>query len=289
MELSTRDKVSRAMVKEIQEGRGTPHGGVLADMTFHEPGFIQRMQPALYRTYRQMGVEPERDYLEVAPTCHFFMGGARVDEEWQSTVPRLFMVGENGSGIHGANRLSQNALSELLVSGRRAGRGASRLAADAREASVDPGEAQEAMGPVNRLLRREKGVSPGELRDRLRKLMWKHVGVYRTATGLQEARRGLREIQALLAKQCLTLRSQRLNRELVEALENRFLVATARCVAEAALQRTESRGAHFREDHPKQDRKRWLRHLAARSEAGKLVWESLPVDSREIQPEDEEV
>jgi len=289
MELSTRDKVSRAMVKEIQEGRGTPHGGVLADMTFHEPGFIQRMQPALYRTYRQMGVDPEKDYLEVAPTCHFFMGGARVDEEWQSTVPRLFMVGENGSGIHGANRLSQNALSELLVSGRRAGRGASRLAADAREASVDPGEAQEAMGPVNRLLRREKGVSPGELRDRLRKLMWKHVGVYRTATGLQEARRGLREIQALLAKQCLTLRSQRLNRELVEALENRFLVATARCVAEAALQRTESRGAHFREDHPKQDRKRWLRHLAARSEAGKLVWESLPVDSREIQPEDEEV
>jgi succinate dehydrogenase/fumarate reductase flavoprotein subunit len=253
MELSTRDRVSRAMVREIQEGRGTSHGGVLADMTFHEPGFIQKMQPALYRTYRQMGVNPENQYLEVAPTCHFFMGGVRVDEGWQSTVPGVFVVGETASGIHGANRLSQNALSELLVSGRRAGRGASRFAGGAGDVSVDPERVQEVTGPVRRLFRRKTGVPPGVLRDRLRKLMWEHVGVYRTGEGLREVRSGLREIQGLLSKQRLTLRSRRLNRELVEALENSFLVATAQCVAAAALRRTESRGAHFRQDYPRQN------------------------------------
>jgi succinate dehydrogenase/fumarate reductase flavoprotein subunit len=287
MELSTRDKVSRAMGKEIREGRGTAHGGVLADMTFHEPGFIQRMQPALYRTYRQIGVNPEKDYLEVAPTCHFFMGGARVDEDWQSTVPGLFMVGENAAGIHGANRLSQNALAELLVSGRRAGKGASRFSAGAAQAPVDPARAKEAVGPVNRLLKRQKGVSPALLRNNLRRIMWEQVGVYRTAEGLREALGSLRETQQLLSKQCLTLRSKRLNHELVEALENHFLAVTSRCVTEAALKRTESRGAHFREDFASTDPKRWLQHLAVQKREGRLRWKRLAVDLQEIQPQDE--
>jgi succinate dehydrogenase/fumarate reductase flavoprotein subunit len=119
MELSTRDRVARAMLTEVREGRGGPNGGVYADMTYHEPGFIAKMQPALYETYRKIGIDPEKDYLEVAPTCHFFMGGMRVNENWQSTVPGLYAAGENGAGVQGGNRLSQNALAELLVSGSR--------------------------------------------------------------------------------------------------------------------------------------------------------------------------
>lgn len=99
-------------------------------MTFQEPGFIARVQPALHETYLKIGVDPEKEYVELTPTCHFFMGGARVDENWQSTVPGLFVVGENAAGIQGANRLSQNALAELLVSGSRAGKGAALVASE---------------------------------------------------------------------------------------------------------------------------------------------------------------
>jgi len=130
LELTTRDRVSRAMLTEVKEGRGGPHGGVFGDMTFQEPGFIARVQPALHETYLKIGVDPEKEYVELTPTCHFFMGGARVDENWQSTVPGLFVVGENAAGIQGANRLSQNALAELLVSGSRAGKGAALVASE---------------------------------------------------------------------------------------------------------------------------------------------------------------
>ncbi|MBC7326260.1 MAG: FAD-binding protein, partial [Moorella sp. (in: Bacteria)] len=98
LELSTRDRVARAIYTEIKEGRGGPHGGIFADMTYHEPGFIFKMQPALCETYLKIGINPEKDYLEVAPTCHFFMGGVKVDDNWQSTLPGLFAVGENAVG-----------------------------------------------------------------------------------------------------------------------------------------------------------------------------------------------
>jgi succinate dehydrogenase/fumarate reductase flavoprotein subunit len=142
LELSTRDRVARAMMTEIKEGRGGPHGGVFANMTFQEPGFIAKMQPALYKTYRKIGVDPEKVPLEVAPTCHFFMGGIKVNENWQSSIGGLYAVGENSAGLHGANRLSQNALAELLVSGVRAGRAAAKAALNSVQAPVDPSEAK---------------------------------------------------------------------------------------------------------------------------------------------------
>ncbi|HSR10053.1 MAG TPA: FAD-binding protein, partial [Thermodesulfobacteriota bacterium] len=128
LELSTRDRVSRAICTEVREGRGGPLGGVFADMSYHEPGFIDKAMPAMCKIYRFIGVEPTRDPVEVAPTCHFFMGGVKVDTNWQATLPGLFAAGETSSGAHGANRLSQNALAELLVSGSRAGRTAARTA-----------------------------------------------------------------------------------------------------------------------------------------------------------------
>ena len=152
LELSTRDRVSRAMFTEIREGRGGPHGGVFADMRYQEPGFIERMQPALFHTYGKIGIDPARDLLELAPTCHFYMGGGRVTPDWESTVPGLFLVGENAADIHGANRLSQNALSQLLVSGARAGRAAARQAREHGQAPVDPAEAVAAAAGARRLL-----------------------------------------------------------------------------------------------------------------------------------------
>jgi succinate dehydrogenase/fumarate reductase flavoprotein subunit len=284
LELSTRDRVSRAMFTEIREGRGGPHGGVFGDMTYQEPGFIARMQPALFHTYEKIGVDPTRDLLELAPTCHFFMGGGKVDEDWQSTVPGLFLVGENAADIHGANRLSQNALSQLLVSGARAGRAAALRAREQAQAPVDPREAGDAAAPALRLLTPESGCRPHQLRDRLREVMWEKAGVHRTGKGLKEALAELGEIEASLDRQAPALHTNTHNTELVEALENSFLVATASCVVEGALRRTESRGAHYRDDYPLTDDQNWLTHLLLRRRGDELDWEVAPVDLRETSP-----
>jgi succinate dehydrogenase/fumarate reductase flavoprotein subunit len=287
LELSTRDKVSRAIYTEIKEGRGSPHGGVYADMTYHEPGFISRMQPALYETYRKIGIDPEKDYLEVAPTCHFFMGGARVNENWESTIPGLFVVGENAAGIHGANRLSQNALAELLVSGTHAGRAAALLAADIGQAPIDPLEAKTGIEPIRRMFARDSGLRPMTVRNRLRQIMWEKVGLYRTESSLIDALRGLETIKDDLDKQALSLMSKHYNRELVEAIENHFLFSLAMCVTQAALQRKESRGAHYREDYPVTDNQNWLKHLVIYQMDNELNLKTIPVDLREMSPAEE--
>jgi len=284
LELSTRDRVSRAMYSEIKEGRGGPHQGVFADMTYHEPGFIARMQPALCETYRKVGINPEKNFLEVAPTCHFFMGGAKVDEKWESTVEGLFAVGENAAGIQGANRLSQNALSELLVSGKRAGKAAAQLAAEITQSPVNPREAQASVEPVTQLLSRDRGLKPTVLRNRIRKIMWDKVGVHRTGSGLRAALGELEAMRADLKKQSLALNSKHYNKELIEGLENYVLVSIAMCVAEAALRRNESRGAHYREDYPEMNNCDWLRHLVLTEHDDNLTVAATPVDLREMQP-----
>jgi len=287
LELSTRDRVSRAMYREVKEGRGGPHGGVFGDMTFQEPGFIARMQPALYETYRKIGIDPEKEHVELAPTCHFFMGGAKVDEDWHSSVQGLFIIGENAAGIHGANRLSQNALAELLVSGTRAGKAAASFAKESDRASVDPLEVESVVVPISRMLDRETGIRPHALRARLKELMWEKVGLYRTDSLLQDARKELEEIRADLNKQCVSLRTRHYNQELAAVLENAFLVTAAECVIEGALRRTESRGAHHRDDHPKTDNENWLKHLVIRRGNDKtLDIETEPVDLLEIRPKE---
>jgi succinate dehydrogenase/fumarate reductase flavoprotein subunit len=283
-ELSTRDRVARAMFTEVKEGRGGHHGGVFADMTYHPPGYLQEMQPALHETYQKIGVDPSRDYLEVAPTCHFIMGGVRVDENWQTTVPGLFAAGETAAGVHGANRLSQNALAEVLVSGARAGAAAAHHARDTARGRVDPLMAKKLFAPVEAVRNREKGVRPVHVRDRLKRLMWSKVGVFRTGVQLKEA---LGEIECLtgdLAGQYLALKSRRHNHELVISLENRSLLLSARCTVASALARTESRGAHFRADYPEQDNRNWLRHVVVTLDQDSLKVETAPVRLDEIHP-----
>lgn len=287
LELSTRDRVARAMVMEIKEGRGGPHGGVFGDMTFHERGYIQRMQPALCETYSKFGVDPEKDYVELAPTCHFFMGGIKVDENWRSTVPGLFVVGESGTGIQGANRLSQNALAELLVSGHRSGKSAALYAKGADLAAIDPKKVHLATSAADAMLQRKNGVRPVALRNRLRHLMWEKVGVFRSAESLEDAAREVAEIKIELEHQALNMSTRRYNQELAEGLENYFMVTTGECVIAGALKRTESRGAHFREDYPKSDNDNWLQHLVLQSHDHQLHMEEVPVDLREIRPERE--
>lgn len=287
LELSTRDRVARAIFTEILEGRGGPNGGIYADMTYHEPGFIAKMQPALYETYGKIGINPEKDLLEVAPTCHFFMGGVRVDENWQTTVPGLFAAGENAAGIQGANRLSQNALAELLVSGSRSGKSAAKFAKQKKSLTpIDPKQVKAYVEIAENMLKRESGIRPAGLRAKLRQLMWGKVGVFRTDDKLREALKELETLRLELDQQYVALKSKRLNLELREGLENHFLVTVAQCIAEGALLRTETRGAHYRDDYPNTDNRNWLIHLLIRQNPEGLDIESNPVDLREIKPEE---
>ncbi|SBW09046.1 Succinate dehydrogenase/fumarate reductase, flavoprotein subunit [uncultured delta proteobacterium] len=283
LELSTRDRVSRAIVQEVLEGRGSPRGGVYMDMTFQEPGFIARMTPALYATYRNIGIGPEKERIEIAPTVHFFMGGLDVDHTWQSPLPGLFGAGEVVGGMHGGNRLSQNALAEILVSGVMAGKSAAERAAKAKPRPVDPAESQVEQNLLAGLLRVEKGLAPGEVKTRLKTIMWEHAGVFRTEESLKKA---LALVDAL-AKEPVRVPEKDLymNRGLVEALENRNMLATARCIILSALERRESRAAHYRSDYPETDNKHHLKTILVAGRAGNLAVRTRPVALTLIQPE----
>ena len=281
LELSTRDRVSRAIVSEVREGRGTPLGGVYCDLTFQPPGFIASMTPALYRTYRSAGFDPEKQRFEVAPTCHFFMGGVRVDTGWSTDIPGLFAAGETCAGMHGANRLSQNALAEILVSGHHAGKSAAHFAWSNRPVSIHPNVISPLQDQIGSMLASQDGNRPAQVRKRLKHLMWTHVGVIRDEKGLKAAQQELEELSAapILLQDKGTLR----NRELLLAFENLNLLETARLIVAAALARKESRGAHYRSDYPAQDDQNYLQNICIRGDSSELVPVSLKYERPEVQ------
>ena len=256
LEMSTRDRVSRAIMQEVEEGRGTPHGGVYMDMTYHEPGYIAKMAPALHATYRNMGVDPEKDRVEIAPTAHFFMGGMAVDRHWSSCLPGLFGSGEVCGGMHGANRLSQNALAEILVSGRVSGEEAARYALGVSTGRIHPEEGAAEGQKIRDMLAVREGDSPLAIRKEIQSIMWTHGGVHRTADSLKKA---LREI-LLLSRRPVVISSRdcRMNREILEALEIPGMLKTSEAILRSALAREESRGAHFRRDYPETGDGRFL-------------------------------
>jgi len=282
LELSTRDRWQEPCSRRCRrEEEGSRRG--LIDMTFHEPDYIPKMQPALYKTYRKIGLDPAKNWVEVAPTCHFFMGGIKVNEQWQSSVQGLFAVGENAVGIHGANRLSQNALAELLVSGARSGR-ALRISHRKRISLLLTQRQPTGSPPCGEDAWEQGWMRPVHLRKKLRQLMWDKVGVFRTETGIRSAIEELKGLRAELERQEVGLKSKHYNQEMVEGLENHFLVAVAECVAVGALHRTESRGAHYRDDFPETNNQNWLQHLLIQKRDGDLAVQKAPVDLSEIRP-----
>lgn len=259
LELSTRDRVSMAIVQEVREGRGTPGGGVYMDMTYQEPGFIAKMTPALYSTYVNMGHDPEKDRIEIAPTAHHFMGGIAVDERWSSGVPGLFGSGETCGGMHGANRISQNALAEIIVSGMVSGENAAKYALKHRFSYIDPEEGELEGRRIKDLLDAGEGEAPGAIRERLRRTMGEHAGVFRSRESLEMA---LEEIAGLSsAPVAIKQKDIYMNAGLIEALETGNMLMTAEAVVRSALAREESRGAHFREDFPAADDGHFLKNF----------------------------
>jgi succinate dehydrogenase / fumarate reductase flavoprotein subunit len=255
-ELLPRDEVARAINTEVKAGRGTPHGGVYLDIaTRRSAEFIRRRLPSMYHQFMELaGVDITREPMEIGPTCHYIMGGVRVDADTAVTsVPGLFAAGEVAGGMHGANRLGGNSLSDLLVFGRRAGMGASDYVEGGQHAAaLDTAAVDVAIDEAIAPFLREEGESPYQIQHDLQELMQSNVGIIRTGSELAAAITALDELAARTANLAVTgPRAYNPGWNLATDLPS--MLTVSRCTTLGAINRTESRGGHTREDFPTPD------------------------------------
>jgi succinate dehydrogenase / fumarate reductase flavoprotein subunit len=283
LELSTRDVVARAIYTEVKEQRGTPHGGVFLDVSHLGEDSVRRKLPSMYDQFMELaGVDITHEPMEVGPTCHYMMGGIRVDAETgASTVPGLFAGGECSGGMNGANRLGGNSLSDLLVFGRRAGECAAAEAAGAAAPAVDDEQVRAAADEMTRYREGPGGEDPYHLHEELKTTMQQDVGIYRDAAGLSAAVERVGELQRRAAGARCPESTPAFNPgwHLCRDLQNMLVVSQA--VARAALLREESRGAHSRLDFPAYD-EHWGEHnIVVRREGDGMRVEPRPVAKAE--------
>jgi succinate dehydrogenase / fumarate reductase, flavoprotein subunit len=256
-ELSTRDNVARAIYTEVREGRGSPHGGVFLDISYLPPDHVRRKLPSMYEQFKELAdVDITTGPMEVGPTTHYMMGGIRVDAETGATTrPGLFASGEVSAGMHGANRLGGNSLSDLLVFGQRTGAAAAASAAEQSEVPyVDPqavqAAARELAAPFDAA--DGEGEDPYRLHEALQATMGTLVGIFRTKDDLDQAIRDLGDLRARWAAVRIGGgRAYNPGWGLVYEVRNMLIVSEA--VARSAKERRESRGAHSRIDFPDPD------------------------------------
>jgi len=259
-ELLTRDHVARCIVREIKEGRGSPHGGVFLDIAWIKerlPGaaeHIKRKLPSMYHQFKQLAdIDITEEPMEVGPTTHYVMGGIRVNGDTQmSTVAGLFAAGECASGIHGANRLGGNSLSDLLVFGKRAGEHAAEFAREHGSANVDAGRvddaAKKALAPFERGSGQET-EGPYKIQEELQEMMQELVGIVRRETEMAQAVDRISQLRGRAGRVGVG-GNREYNPGWHTALDLENLLTVSEAIARAGLERRESRGAHYREDHP---------------------------------------
>src|SRR5579883_2159904 len=280
-ELLKRDVIARAIRREVNEGRGSPHGGVFLDIANkRSPEEIVRKLPGMYHQFKELAdVDITKEPMEVGPTCHYMMGGVRVHPETQeSTVPGLFAAGEVAGGMHGANRLGGNSLSDLLVFGKRAGEFAARHAQERSSRSkINPDEvetlARHSLAPFDSS---QGGENPYAIHEELRTMMQRRVGIVRSAEDLQFALEELDRLRARAARVKVGGNIQ-YNPGWHLALDLWNMIDISEAVTRAALTRQESRGAHTREEYPDSDKDWGKRNLIIRKTGETLTVAEEPV------------
>ncbi len=252
-DLLPRDEVARAINSEIKAGRGSPHGGVFLDIaTRKSADYIRRRLPSMYHQFKQLAdVDITSSSMEVGPTCHYMMGGVRVDPDTAaSTVPGLFAAGECAGGMHGANRLGGNSLSDLLVFGRRAGAGAAEYAKGiAAVPSMNTDEAEAWSADILGHFERNGKGNPYTIQHDLQETMHNLVGIIRTESELKEAVERVRGL-AERSRHTGVEGNRQYNPGWHLAMDLRSMLMVSEAIALAALERKESRGAHTRDDYP---------------------------------------
>jgi succinate dehydrogenase / fumarate reductase flavoprotein subunit len=285
VDLSTRDVVARAIYTEVREGRGTEHGGAFLDISHKPAEYVKRKLPGMYHQFLELAdVDITKGPMEVGPTCHYMMGGVRVDAETaSSTVPGLFAAGEVAAGLHGANRLGGNSLSDLVVFGRRAGLAAAAHANRAGAGSPGAAQVEEAAREMLVFFERPEGESPYAIQRDLEGTMHDLVGIFRNKEDLERGLEKLRELEER-AEGVRVEGSRLFNPGWHLARDLKSMLTVSEAVARSALAREESRGAHSRTDFPKTDPEWGRRNIVvARAEDGmRLSERPLPEPPAEL-------
>jgi succinate dehydrogenase / fumarate reductase flavoprotein subunit len=251
MELSTRDVVARAIYTEVREGRGTEHGGAYLDISQKPAEYVKKKLPSMYHQFKDLAdVDITAGPMEVGPTCHYMMGGIRVDGETaQSSVPGLFAAGEAAAGLHGANRLGGNSLSDLLVFGRRAGLAAADHAKTVQCNPIDYEQIEAAAREMLAPFERKQGENPYTIHRDLQDVMQNLVGIFRTREDLVRALEELEKLKER-ASHVSVEGSRMFNPGWHLAQDLKSMLTVSEAVTRSALAREESRGAHSRIDYP---------------------------------------
>jgi succinate dehydrogenase / fumarate reductase flavoprotein subunit len=295
-ELLTRDHVARCINREVKAGRGSPHGGVFLDIAWIKERLpkaaehIKRKLPSMYHQFKQLAdIDITKGPMEVGPTTHYMMGGVRVDGDSQmSTVPGLFAAGEAAAGLHGANRLGGNSLSDLVVFGKRAGQFAAEFAKQNGDAAVDDAQIQVSATAALAVFERgtslaNGGANPYQIQQELQERMQDLVGIVRTESEMLEALEVIAQLRKRAAEAGVAGNRQ-YNNGWHTAMDLPNLLDVSEAITRAALLRKESRGAQFREDFPEKDPE-WGKYniVVRRGSEGEMVVDKRPVP---IMPEE---
>jgi succinate dehydrogenase/fumarate reductase flavoprotein subunit len=273
LELAGRDEVTRAIYQEIQEGRGTEHGGVYLDVTHWEEGKAEKIIPDVFAEHMEVGIDIRKQMMEITPSMHHMMGGYDITEWGETNIDGLFACGEVTRSVHGANRMGGNSIAEGQVFGRRAGLRASEYTKHTNRPQISQELIEESVNDVETFLKRQSGVRTSEILAKIKDVMWQDVGIIRDAEKLQRAQRAI----ASLKQEANSLYAQNIQ-ELQACLEIRDMLKVAEVIILAALERKESRGAHYRSDYPQMD-PAWEKNIRVyKGDDGKLLTEvALPV------------
>jgi succinate dehydrogenase / fumarate reductase, flavoprotein subunit len=278
LELSTRDVVARSIYTEVREGRGTEHGGAFLDISHKPAEYVKRKLPSMYHQFLELAdVDITKGPMEVGPTCHYMMGGIRVDAETaQTSIPGLFAAGEAAVGLHGANRLGGNSLSDLLVFGRRAGLAAAEYSKRSETPPIDSSQIEDAARQMLAPFERPDGDSPYAIHDDLQGVMQSLVGIFRDEEDLRQALSKLDELRARASR--VRVEGSRLfNPGWHLAWDLHSMLTVAEAVTRSALTRRESRGAHSRIDYPGLDDAWGKKHNVVVKKAGAMTLVEIPV------------
>jgi fumarate reductase (CoM/CoB) subunit A len=270
MELAGRDQVSRSIMTEVLEGRGSPDGGVYLSIAHLPKSIVEFRLESMIEQFEDAGVDIREEPMQVAPTCHHFMGGIKIEEDSDTNIPGLYASGECTGGVHGGNRLGGNALADTQVYGALSGEKAAEFAKENSHTGINQDAIKKEFEKLEEMLERKEGISPADARDELTKLMWEKVQMFRKEEDLQYAIKELRRIEKEVVPNIkVDVRVKRFNPGWHQAIEFEHMVMTARMVAEAAALRKGSRGAHFRVDADPND-KGYYNIVIRKGEDGKM-------------------
>ena len=265
-ELATRDVVARSIYTEIQEGRGTPDGGVYLSVEHLPEQQVQTKLQTMVQQFKDVGVDIVNEPMEVAPTAHHFMGGIKINPDCETNIENLYAAGESTSGVHGANRLGGNALADTQVFGKAAGISS---ADKANQSQLTPPSEDDVNSEVERIeqLWSEGEYKPESLKKELQGVMWKYVAIVRDEEGLLKAQDELNVLDSKSDNMDVSSHEE-YNDELKVALEVKSMIKLAQLIVKSALLRKESRGAHYRMDYPELNDKEYLKSFIINKDNG---------------------